>query len=154
MIFSDAAQLHADRIKDEERWGATTLERIKAGLAFTGRDYARAMRARESWRRTMARLYQEVDVLASPTIIDEPPLIEDGQSLYKATMSVTKNTYCGAFAGIPGISVPDGVSRGGLPLGLQLESAWWGEPLLLRAGHAYQTATDWHLRRPKLASPL
>ena len=154
MIFSDATHLHADRLKDEARWGAMTLERLKAGLAHSGRDYARAMRAKESWRRTMARLFQEVDLLASPTIIDEPPLIDDGQSLYKATMSVTKNTYCGAFAGLPGISVPNGMSRGGMPIGLQLESAWWGEPMLLRAGHAYQQVTDWHLRRPQLATPV
>ncbi len=153
MIFSDAAHLHAERLKDEARWGATTLERLKAGLAFTGRDYARSMRARETWKRTMARLYSEIDVLASPTIVDEPPLIEDGLSLYKTTMSVTKNTYGGGFAGVPGISVPNGVSRGGMPLGLQLESGWWGEPVLLRLGHAYQQATDWHLRRPRMPPP-
>ena len=153
MIFSDAAHLHADRLQDETRWGAMTLERLKTSLAYTGRDYARAMRAKGSWRRTMAQLFQEVDVLASPTIIDEPPPIEDGQSLYKATMSVTKNTYCGSFAGLPGISVPNGISWSGMPLGLQLESAWWNEPLLLRAGHTYQQATDWHRMRPKLAEP-
>ena len=102
----------------------------------------------------MARLYCEIDVLAAPTIVDEPPLIEDGLSLYKTTMSVTKNTYGGAFAGLPGISVPNGVSRGGLPLALQLESAWWGEPMLLRVGHAYQQVTDWHLNRPRMATPV
>lgn len=153
MIFSDAAHLHADRLKDEARWGATTLERLKAGLAFSGRDYARSMRARESWKRTVARLYREIDVLATPTVVDEPPPIEDGLSLYKTTMSVTKNTYGGAFAGVPGISLPNGVSRGGKPLGLQLESAWWGEPMLLRLGHTYQQATDWHLRRPRMTRP-
>jgi Asp-tRNA(Asn)/Glu-tRNA(Gln) amidotransferase A subunit family amidase len=41
------------------------------------------------------------------------------------------------------------MSRGGLPLGLQLEAAWWNEPMLLRAGHAYQQVTDWHRMRPK-----
>lgn len=154
IIFSDAAHLHADRLKDEARWGTMTLERLKAGLAFSGRDYARSMRARESWKRTVARLYREIDVLATPSIVDEPPPIEDGLSLYKTTMSVTKNTYGGAFAGVPGISVPNGVSRGGLPLGLQLESAWWGEPMLLRVGHTYQQVTDWHLRRPRMATPV
>lgn len=151
MIFSDACHLHAARLQDESRWGAMTIERLKAGLAYTGRDYARSVRARESWKRTIARLFQEVDMLASPTIIDVPPLIDDGQSLLKATMSVTKNTYCGAFAGLPGISLPNGRSRGGLPLGLQLEAAWWGEPMLLKAGHAFQQVTDWHRMRPKLA---
>ncbi len=149
MIYSDACHLHAERMQDASRWGTMTLERLRAGLAYTGRDYARAVRARESWRRTVTRLFRDVDILASPTIIDEPPLIEDGRSLLKATMSVTKNTYCGAFAGLPGISVPNGRSSHGLPLGLQLESAWWGEPMLLRAAHAFQQVTDWHRLRPR-----
>ena len=54
------------------------------------------------------------------------------------------------FGALPGLSVPCGRSRNGLPLGLMLESAWWREPLLLRAGHAYQQATDWHTMRPML----
>ena len=149
IVFSDACQFHADRLDNEPKWGAMTLERLKTGLRYTSCDYARAMRVKETWRRTMARIFQKVDVLASPTIINEPPLIEDGLSLLQATQSVTKNTYCGAFAGLPGLSVPNGMSRGGLPLGLQLEAAWWNEPMLLRVGHAYQQVTDWHRMRPK-----
>jgi aspartyl-tRNA(Asn)/glutamyl-tRNA(Gln) amidotransferase subunit A len=150
MIFSDACELHADRLGDEAKWGAMTLERLKVGLRYTGADYARAMRTKEIWRRTLARLFRDIDVLASPTVVDDPPLIEDGQSLLEATQSVARNTYCGSFAGVPGISVPNGVSGRGLPLALQLEAAWWNEPLLLRAGHAYQQATDWHHKRPNL----
>ena len=48
--------------------------------------------------------------------------------------------------GLP--SVPCGFSSGGLLVGLQLEAAWWAEPLLLRVGHSYQRVTDWHLREP------
>lgn len=149
MIFSDACALHAQRMENEALWGPTTIERLKVGLKYTGVDYARSVRAREIWRRTLARLFDEVDMLASPTILDEAPPIDDGKSLYSATMSVTQNTYCGAFAGLPGIALPNGLSRNGLPLSLQLEAAWWKEPLLLRAGHAYQCATEWHRMRPK-----
>ena len=149
IIYSDACHLHADRMRDEAKWGAMTLERMKTGLAYTSRDYARAVRARESWQRTLAGVFQTVDVIASPTLIDEPPPIEDGKSLQAATLSVTKNTYCGAFGCLPGLSVPNGRSRNGLPLGLQLEGAWWSEPMLLRAGHAFQQVTDWHQMRPE-----
>lgn len=151
MIFSDACQLHGDRLDHEENWGPMTLERLRAGLVYTGRDYARAVRAKESWKRTLARLFATVDILASPTITDEPPLIEDGKTLLAATKAVTQNTYCGAFGHIPGLSVPNGASVNGMPLGLQLESAWWQEPLLLRAGYAFQSATDWHERHPALS---
>ncbi|MBS0241063.1 MAG: amidase [Proteobacteria bacterium] len=150
MIYSDAVALHAERLDNEALWGATTIERMKIGRKFTGADYARSVRAREVWRQTMRKVFGEVDVLASPTIIDEPPPIDDGKSLYTATMSVTKNTYCGAFAGLPGIAMPNGRSKRGLPMSLQLEAAWWQEPRLLKAAHAFQSATEWHLMRPKL----
>jgi aspartyl-tRNA(Asn)/glutamyl-tRNA(Gln) amidotransferase subunit A len=149
MIYSDACQLHAERLGDEKRWGAQTIERMKIGLGFTSRDYARVVRLREIWKRTLVGVFDQVDILASPTLIDEPPPIEDGKSLQGTTISVTKNTYCGAFGCLPGLSVPNGRSRNGLPLALQLEAPWWREPLLLRAGHAFQQATDWHEMRPR-----
>lgn len=152
IIYADACQLHAERMGEPARWGPTTLERMQAGLAITGRDYARAVRAREVWKRTLVDLFETIDILASPTITAEAPPIDDGKSLGAATLGVTRNTYCGAFGGIPGLSLPSGVSGNGLPLALQLEAAWWNEPLLLRAGHAFQMATDWHQRRPRPAA--
>jgi amidase len=51
------------------------------------------------------------------------------------------------WSGSPTISVPCGVSDGGLPLSLQLVGRHGEEATVLRAGHAYEQATDWH-RRP------
>ena len=75
--------------------------------------------------------------------VDEGPATE-----LQATRDATRNTYAGAFGQIPGLSVPCGFSDGGLPIGVQLEAAWWQEPLLLRVGHSFQKVTDWHLREP------
>lgn len=149
MIYSDMLEVHADRIADESKWAPMTLERLKTALTISGRDYARAMRVKERWKRTLAHLFQDIDVLATPTMPDEPPPVEDGRTLLATTAAVTRNTYAGAFGGIPGISVPAGRSANGLPLGLQLEAAWWREPLLFRTAHAFQSSTDWHTMRPK-----
>ena len=53
--------------------------------------------------------------------------------------------------GGPGLSVPCGFSADGLPIGLQIAGRRWDEPTVLRVGHAYEQATDWHRRRPPLA---
>jgi aspartyl-tRNA(Asn)/glutamyl-tRNA(Gln) amidotransferase subunit A len=53
------------------------------------------------------------------------------------------------IAGIPGISLPCGFADG-LPIGLQLMADRFREDLLLRVGHAYEQATDWHLRHAAL----
>jgi aspartyl-tRNA(Asn)/glutamyl-tRNA(Gln) amidotransferase subunit A len=57
------------------------------------------------------------------------------------------------IAGLPGMSVPGGfatVDGKQLPLGLQIMAKPFDEATLLRIGHAYQQATDWHTRRPQM----
>lgn len=150
-IFSDACHVFNDRLlNDPGSFTPSVYERMKTGLAITGVQYAEAQAFRARWRRALQGVFQEVDMILSPTITAGAPLIEDGRNLLEATRSVTTNTYCGAFAGIPGLSVPCGFTPDRLPLGLQLEAAWWNEPLLFQAGIAYQAATDHHLQTPPL----
>jgi aspartyl-tRNA(Asn)/glutamyl-tRNA(Gln) amidotransferase subunit A len=51
-------------------------------------------------------------------------------------------------AHLPGLSVPCGFTSNGLPVGLQLAGRPFAEALILRVGHAYEQATDWHRRLP------
>jgi aspartyl-tRNA(Asn)/glutamyl-tRNA(Gln) amidotransferase subunit A len=52
------------------------------------------------------------------------------------------------LAGLPALALPCGFSGETLPLSLQLAGRPFDEATVLRAGHAYQQATDWHRRRP------
>ena len=154
MLISDARDIHVERIKgDKERWEPQTLDRLHMGARYTGADYAHALRVREKWGLTMARVFQEVDILLSPTCPIVAPPIDESRNLYEATRALSKNTVVGSFARIPGLSVPCGFSPEGLPIGLQLEAAQWSESILLQAGAAYQSATDWHQRRQTLRIP-
>ncbi|MEO6270722.1 MAG: amidase family protein, partial [Lautropia sp.] len=54
------------------------------------------------------------------------------------------------MSGSPTITLPGGFNAGGMPIGFQLVSRHLDEALLVRAGHAYQGATEWHRRHPKL----
>jgi amidase len=51
-------------------------------------------------------------------------------------------------SGSPTLTMPCGVASDGLPLALQLVARPFEEELLLRAGHAYESATEWHRRHP------
>jgi aspartyl-tRNA(Asn)/glutamyl-tRNA(Gln) amidotransferase subunit A len=53
------------------------------------------------------------------------------------------------MAGLPGISIPCGLSDG-LPVGLQIIGKAFDEATVLRAAHAYQQVTDFHMARPKV----
>ena len=152
LIFSDACTYHAERLDQHpELFSGPVYERMIVGRSFTATDYADALRAREAWWRTLGALFQEVDVLASPTMTAPPPEIDEKKSLLEATRDATRNTYAGGFGGIPGLSLPCGFTKADLPVALQLEAAWWQEPTLLRAGVAYQSASDWHRAVPPLA---
>jgi aspartyl-tRNA(Asn)/glutamyl-tRNA(Gln) amidotransferase subunit A len=50
--------------------------------------------------------------------------------------------------GLPTLALPCGFSASGLPLSLQLSGRAFEETTVLRAGHAYEQATEWHTRRP------
>ena len=154
MAYADACAYHRERL--DAGPGAISrpvYERMMLGRDFGAVDYAEAMRGREAWRRTLAEAFETVDVLLAPTTPRPAPPIADERSLHRATQEATRFTYGGALASIPGLSLPCGFAADGLPVGMMLEAAWGAEPLLLRMGHAYQTATDWHLRRAPCLDP-
>ncbi|CAM4007915.1 Glutamyl-tRNA(Gln) amidotransferase subunit A [Bordetella tumbae] len=151
MVFSDVCSVFHERLtKQPETITASVVERMSNGLRVTGVQYAEAASFRLVWRRTLAALFADVDILLSPTAPWTAPVIDDGASLLEATKASTRNTYAGALASIPGLSVPCGLTAAGMPIGLQLEAAWWNEPMLLQAGVAYQQRTDFHLLRAPL----
>lgn len=63
---------------------------------------------------------------------------------------LTRYTRVFNLTGLPAISVPCGFSSEGLPVGLQLVGRAWDEATVLRAAHAYGTATEWTQLRPSL----
>ena len=53
-----------------------------------------------------------------------------------------------SLAGLPGISLPCGFDRSGLPIGLQIMGGAFDEATILRVAHAYESATNWHQQLP------
>ena len=52
------------------------------------------------------------------------------------------------YLGLCALSLPNGLTRAGLPTSLQIIAPAFGEAAALRIGWAYEQATEWHLRRP------
>jgi aspartyl-tRNA(Asn)/glutamyl-tRNA(Gln) amidotransferase subunit A len=90
-----------------------------------------------------------VDVLVcptAPTTAFKAGDKADPLSMYLLDMM----TIPANLAGIPGMSVPCGFDSQGMPIGLQILSNVLREDQLLQVGYAYEQATDWHQRSPKL----
>ncbi len=136
----------------EERAGDLIAEvrvRLEAGAATAAPDYVDALRAAGRLRFALRRLFQRVDVLALPGRQQTAPRMDAGGKLLDP-LSPRNFTAPFNLAGIPALTVPCGFDGAGLPIGLQLAGRAWEDALLLRVAHAYQQATDWHRRRPKL----
>ncbi len=151
-IYGDICAHFKQRLADEpESFSPRVRARMMLGLDFTAVDYAEAMRGKEVWRRTLKRIFQDqIDMILAPTVPMPPPPITGDENLHEVTRDAARFTYGSALSSHPGLSVPCGFTADGLPIGLMLEAAWWNEPLLLRAGVAFQSETDWHQRRPAM----
>jgi aspartyl-tRNA(Asn)/glutamyl-tRNA(Gln) amidotransferase subunit A len=54
------------------------------------------------------------------------------------------------LAGLPAIALPCGLSKGGLPIGMQLIGRAFEEETILRAAHAYEQSTNWRTKKPNI----
>ena len=54
------------------------------------------------------------------------------------------------LAGIPAVNVPCGFGKNGMPIGMQLIGKAFSEPTLVKAAYAFQSNTDFHLKKPEI----
>jgi aspartyl-tRNA(Asn)/glutamyl-tRNA(Gln) amidotransferase subunit A len=148
-LAEGAAIHHRDLVERRSEIGADVLERLEMGSRFSAIEYILARRTQASKTRMRAEFFHEYDLLLTPTIPIEPPLIEGTDSI-QAAAKLPSLTVPFNLVGVPAISIPCGFSRGGLPVGLQLVAGHWNEAKLLRAAHAYEKGTDWAVRKPDL----
>ena len=137
-------------------FGAEVKRRIMLGTYALSAGYYDAWYGKAQAVRTLIKgdyeqAFEQVDVLATPvsptTAFRLGENMADPLQMYLADiMTISAN-----LAGVPGISVPCGFDDEQLPIGLQLLGPAFGEEVILRVAHAYEQATDWHTRSPRLA---
>jgi aspartyl-tRNA(Asn)/glutamyl-tRNA(Gln) amidotransferase subunit A len=148
MTTSDAAAFHRDRLRDHpHRFGADVLARMERGAQFTSTEYILARRFQSEWRRRLERFFDQFDLLLTPATPITAPVIE-GLDAIEAARQLTRCTAPFNLAGLPALSLPCGLSAAGLPIGLQIVAAPWNEARVLRAGRAFENATQWHRQTP------
>jgi aspartyl-tRNA(Asn)/glutamyl-tRNA(Gln) amidotransferase subunit A len=99
-------------------------------------------------RQDFHEAFKEVDLIATP--VTPTPAFKLGEKSENPLQMYLSDIYTISvnLAGLPAISVPCGFSKGGLPIGLQLIGRAFEEETLLRAAHAYEQSTQWHLKKP------
>jgi aspartyl-tRNA(Asn)/glutamyl-tRNA(Gln) amidotransferase subunit A len=146
-LAEGAAVHYRDLIEKRSEIGSDVLERLEWGSRVSTRDYVLAKRTQAARIRLRDQFFENFDLLATPTIPIEPPLIA-GLNSVQAARELTRFTVPFNLAGVPAISVPCGFSNSGLPIGLQLVAGRWKETILLAAAHGYQVISDWKNKAP------
>jgi len=137
-----------------EGFGAEVKRRIMLGTyalssGYKDAYYVKALRVRRLIKEDFDKAFSDCDVIVGPT--SPTPAFKIGEKMDDPLAMYLSDIYTiGAnLAGIPGISIPCGFTRTGLPIGLQILAGPFQEEKLLRVARMYEQATDWHKRRAK-----
>lgn len=135
----------------DEGFGAEVKRRIMLGTyvlssGYYEAYYRKAQQVRTLIRQDFHRAFESCDAIVTPTA--PTPAFRLGEKVDDPLSMYLNDVYtCTAnLVGIPGISVPCGLSAEGLPIGLQLVSPHWTENALLRLAHAYEQAQPFTAR--------
>jgi aspartyl-tRNA(Asn)/glutamyl-tRNA(Gln) amidotransferase subunit A len=156
IISCEAASIFEDLVHTGDVWEMTAPEDrwgLHSTLVIPAVDYLRAMRLRMPAQRDLDALLAKYDVLATPTLSTVAPPADRPFREYARGFVSTQLGAAGNVAGLPGISVPNGFGEKGLPTGIQFVGRAFEENRVLAVATAYQAATDWHARHPRLDPP-
>jgi aspartyl-tRNA(Asn)/glutamyl-tRNA(Gln) amidotransferase subunit A len=152
IMVAEAYALHETDIRERpEVFGRHVYARIGVGAFLSAADYVEATRQRRELCRELARALDGLDAIVSANATGPAPRIDQvplwgvyERASYTAPYNLT---------GSPALAVPIGFENG-LPLGFQIAGRPFDEATVLRIGHAFEQATDFHRRRPQIAASL
>jgi aspartyl-tRNA(Asn)/glutamyl-tRNA(Gln) amidotransferase subunit A len=149
ILLAEAYAYHAgDLARAPELYGERVGPQFLGGGLFTAAEYLQAQRLRSRLRADMAKAMENLDLLLLPVSHSVAPTFEES---YTGAAN-RPYSFMGPMnlCGLPALALPTGFDERGLPLSMQLAGKPFAEATVLRAGHAFQQATDWHTRRPGL----
>jgi len=149
IMWSEASAYHQpDLASRYDDYGKFTAQQLGRGMLYSGADYVQAQRFRSFFRAAMAKVFEGIDVLVTPTSVG-PADLRDAMTPERRLVEPSFTAQWN-LAGLPAMALPVGFTTGAvpLPLSMQLIGAAFNEAPVFQAGDAYQRVTDFHLRVP------
>ncbi len=154
VLTYEAFALHRANLERRgDYYGAATRRFLSSGRTLTRDQYDDAMRVRAEFRATLAGLFDDLDAVLLPGSLGPAARVDDLADAAEHSASADRPDFDGPWnlVGLPALTFPCGFAASGLPLAAQLVGRAFGDAGILRLAHAYQSATDWHLRQPPMA---
>jgi len=157
LVRSEAYAYHQKYLPGtEQEYDPETLRRIRSGADVTAAQYIQAQRELLQQRRQILQLFERIDLLLTPTTPVLAPAFSELQDapdqLRNKEMAMLRNTRPFNVYGLPSISLNCGLSKSGLPIGLQITGAPGTDGPVLALAHAYQKQSDWHKQKPGISN--
>lgn len=113
--------------------------------------YKKGLQVRGLIKNSFDEAFSKYDMILSPTA--PTTAFKIGENMSDPLKMYLGDIYTVSvnLAGLPAVSVPCGFSKGGMPIGMQLIGKAFSEPVLVKAAHAFQLNTDFHLKKPEIA---
>jgi amidase len=125
---------------------------LTAAGSVSAMDLGKAQLVRGKFAGEVAAALQDIDVLLIPVLKTPSPTPAEWLEMLSGDIAhLLRYTAEFNFTGMPALTMNGGFDTRGAPIGFQLVGKHLSEDLLLRAGHAFQSITDWHTRHPALA---
>lgn len=135
----EAAAFHRDLGLDPVLYTSDVRGQLETAETATAQDYIDAQRLRAELQRDMLGVFEDVDVLLTPTVpIVAPPL----ETADQTPLVLTRNVALWSFVGFPAISVPSLPSAAGLPIGLQIVAAPHREAAIFATARAVERGVN------------
>lgn len=156
VLATEAAALHKRwMIERPQDYGAQVLMRLQNALAIPAVSYLEAMRWRGPALAAHLAAVEGTDAVIAPAVPMPAATIAEsdvGNSLEAEAViqRITRFTRPINYLGLPSLAIPSGFTRSGLPVGMQIIGRSFDEAMLVRIGAAFQRATDYHQKVPKL----
>jgi aspartyl-tRNA(Asn)/glutamyl-tRNA(Gln) amidotransferase subunit A len=152
---AEGATVHAQWLRTRAGdYSAQVRARLERGLAVPAPVYIDALRLRGPALAAFAdAVFTRADVLLAPCLPIATPTIAEtdvgaGGEMDRTLAALTRYLRPFNYLGLPSLALPAGFAPDRLPLGVQIVGRPFAESLLLRLGHRFQQATDWHRREP------
>ena len=156
IAISEAAAYHQQSFRAKaDLYGEDVRFLLEAGELTLATTYINAQRVRFAWKASLKEAMRDVDVIVTPTLPNTAMKV--GETISKIgskeeSVFAVSARFCAPFnmSGFPAASIPCGFAPNGLPIGLQIVGKPFDEETILKLGHAFESDTDYHLRKPRL----
>jgi aspartyl-tRNA(Asn)/glutamyl-tRNA(Gln) amidotransferase subunit A len=151
--FEIAARIHHLLPEHEEEFGRSFLQGVKMASQMTAEEFGTSARMRMQLNQWCAELFESYDLLVTPTMPHDPPPAKgpfpsETEGRPQPLIGIAAFTIPFNLSLHPAANVRSGISRAGLPIGMQIVAPRHRDDLVLQAARAFERERPWHPEWP------